>query len=262
VKQKSARAAGRIEHVFHQRPVDAVFHRFGGEPVRRVIFAESMALAAVDKGFVEDLENIAFDFGEAEPPDMRHDAAHEFLAFRIGHGPIEKIAFDSAKNAGRPESFARKQMFWIVFPQAKNGERDALGNDDKECVLKRQRVALDLASINEFQELRPELPFQGDRRVPAKPAPQAGERRTSAAKGDRILAEFDANRQRIRRQRRLQRYYAVSHARNKSGFSGSRMISLLSLMSLPSSSPQAIHCRPSEAIPTNFSPSSFSRSAR
>jgi hypothetical protein len=99
VKQKSARAAGRIEHVFHQRPVDAVFHRFGGEPVRRVIFAESMALAAVDKGFVEDLENIAFDFGEAEPPDMRHDAAHEFLALRIGHGPIEKITFDGAGNA-------------------------------------------------------------------------------------------------------------------------------------------------------------------
>jgi hypothetical protein len=85
--------------MFHQRPVDDVFHHFGGEPIRRVIFAESMALVAVDEGLVEDFENIAFDFGETEAPDMGHDAAHEFLALRIGHRPIEKIAFDGAGNA-------------------------------------------------------------------------------------------------------------------------------------------------------------------
>ena len=41
-------------------------------------------------------------------------------------------------------------MFWIVFLLAENGQRDALGDDDKECVLEPQRVALDLAPINEF----------------------------------------------------------------------------------------------------------------
>lgn len=41
-------------------------------------------------------------------------------------------------------------MLRVVFPQAQNGERDALCNDDEECVLEPQRIALDLASINEF----------------------------------------------------------------------------------------------------------------
>jgi hypothetical protein len=45
---------------------------------------------------------------------------------------------------------ARKKPFRIVLPQAENGQRDALGEDDKECVLELQRVALDLTPINEF----------------------------------------------------------------------------------------------------------------
>jgi hypothetical protein len=184
----------------------------------RIIFAESMTLAAVDEGFIEDLENIVLDFREAEPPDMRHDAAHEVLALRIGHGPVEKNAFDGAANPRRPESFARKQMSWIVFPRTENGERDTLGDDDKECVLKPQRVALDLASINEFQQLRPELPLEGDRRVATKQAPEAGERRTGAADGDRILPEFDTNRQRIGRQRYLQCHDAVEPREKVFGF--------------------------------------------
>jgi hypothetical protein len=85
--------------VFHQRSVYDVFHHFGGKPVRRVIFAESMALVAVDEGLVKNLENVAIDFCEAKPLDMVHDAVHEFLALRVGHGPIEKITFDGAGNA-------------------------------------------------------------------------------------------------------------------------------------------------------------------
>ncbi len=100
-------------------------------------------------------------------------------------------------------------MLWIVFPEAKNGERDALGNDDKKSVLEPQRVALDLASINEFQQLRPELPLQRDRRIAAEPAPEVRKRRAGATKGDRILPEFDTNRQRIGRQRHLQCHDAV-----------------------------------------------------
>lgn len=150
VEQKRAGTAGGVEHGLDKRPVDDVLHHFSGEPVRRVIFAESMALIAIDERLVKNFEYVAIDFGETETPDMVHDAAHEFLAFRVGHGPIEKIAFDRAGNAGRAESFARKQMFWIVFPQAKNGERDALGDNDKERVLKPQRVALNFAPINEF----------------------------------------------------------------------------------------------------------------
>ena len=42
---------------------------------------------------------IAFDFREAKSPDMGHDATHEFVALRIGHHPIKKIAFDGAGNA-------------------------------------------------------------------------------------------------------------------------------------------------------------------
>jgi hypothetical protein len=46
--------------------------------------------------------------------------------------------------------FAGNKPFRIVFPQAENGQRDALGDDDKESVLEPQRVVLDLAPINEF----------------------------------------------------------------------------------------------------------------
>jgi len=41
-------------------------------------------------------------------------------------------------------------MSWIFFSLAENSERDALGDDDKECVLKPQRIALNLASIDEL----------------------------------------------------------------------------------------------------------------
>ncbi len=104
--KKRARTARWIEHVFHKRPVDDVPHHFGGEPVGRVIFAEAMALVAVDEGLVKNLENVAIHFREAKPPDMVHDAAHEFLAFRIGYGPIEKIALDGAPNPGRQKRVA------------------------------------------------------------------------------------------------------------------------------------------------------------
>lgn len=106
VEQKCSRPAGGIEHMFDKRPVDYMLDHLRRQPIGRVIFAEPMALVAVDERLVKNLENVALNFGETETPDMVHDAAHEFLALRIGHNPIEKIAFDGAPNPGCPERVA------------------------------------------------------------------------------------------------------------------------------------------------------------
>ena len=60
----------------------------------------------------------------------------------------------------------------IVVAQAQHGERDALGDDHQKSVLKEQRVAFDLAAIDQLQQLRPQLPFQRDGWI-VLPAPTA-----------------------------------------------------------------------------------------
>ncbi len=84
-----------------QRPVDDMLDHFRREPIGRVIFAKSMPLLAVDQRFVENLQNVAFDLGETETPDMVHDAAHEVFALSIRQNPIKKIAFNRAGNPRR-----------------------------------------------------------------------------------------------------------------------------------------------------------------
>ncbi len=52
------------------------------EPVRRVVFAEIVALGRVDERLVKDLENVGFDRREAETTDLTHDATYEIYPCR------------------------------------------------------------------------------------------------------------------------------------------------------------------------------------
>ena len=160
MEEKGAGAAGRIEHMLDKRPIDDVLDHLRGKPIRCVIFAESMPFVAVDQRFIKDLENVGLDLGEPEAPHMRHDPAHQRFTFPVGYDPIEEIAFDRARDSRRLKSFSGEEAFRIVFWQAHDGERNALRDDDKEGVLEPKRVALDFAAIDQFQELRPELPLE------------------------------------------------------------------------------------------------------
>jgi hypothetical protein len=56
----------------------------------------ALALVAVDQGFVE--ENIAFDFGEAEPPNMVHGIEEISL---LSLSPVEESCSLRAGQSGR-----------------------------------------------------------------------------------------------------------------------------------------------------------------
>ncbi len=155
MEQERARTAARIEHALFQRAVNGSPHHLRRQPIRCVIFAEPVPLFAIDQQFVEDLQNVAFHFGEAEAADMVHDTADQRLALGVGHHPVEEIALDRAVDPRRGEGVAREQPFWLVFAQFHDGECDAFRHDDQESVLEPQHVAFDLAPVNELQQVGP-----------------------------------------------------------------------------------------------------------
>ena len=108
VEQEGARAAAGVEHALLERAIDGASHHLRRQPVRRVVFAETVPLRAVDQRFVEDFEYVAFNLGEAEAADVVHDPPDQRLAFRVGRDPVEKVAFDCAADAGRGEGLARQ----------------------------------------------------------------------------------------------------------------------------------------------------------
>jgi hypothetical protein len=113
-----------------------VTHDLGRQPVRRVVLAEPVPLLAIDQGFIENLQNVAFDLIEAEAAHMRQNAADEGLTLRLGHHPIEEIALSCAEDARRLEGCAGQHVPGIVVTKAKDRQGDGLGDDHKERVLK------------------------------------------------------------------------------------------------------------------------------
>ena len=111
-----------------------------------------MAFGTIDKRFVEDFQNVAFDLCRVESGEHDYDPADERFALGIGDDPIEKIAFDRAVDPCRCKRFAGEKTLRIVFTQMKNRERDTFGDDDEKRMLDPKRVALDLTAINQFQQ--------------------------------------------------------------------------------------------------------------
>ena len=124
VEQERAGAAGRVEHMLFERAIDDALHHLRGEPVGRVVFPEAMALVPVDQRLVEDLEHVALDLAEAEAAHMGRDAAHDLLAFRIGHDPIEEIALDGAGDPDGLEGAPGQEQARIVLAKAEHGDGD------------------------------------------------------------------------------------------------------------------------------------------
>jgi hypothetical protein len=108
MKQESARAACRIEHPLLDRPLDRMAHDFRCQPVRRVVFAQPVALVPVDRGFVENFEDITFDLIQAETPNMDQDSSYKRFALGLRNDPIEEIALGRTENAGRFECCSRE----------------------------------------------------------------------------------------------------------------------------------------------------------
>jgi len=209
MEQEGAGPAGGVEHFLLQGPLHGVADDLRGQPVGRVVFAEAVPLVAVDQRFVEDLQDVAVDLREAETAHMRHDAAYEPTPGLVDHDPVEEVALDRAEDAGGAKGLARQELAGVVFLQAEHGDRHAFCDDHQERVLKPQRVAIGLASVDELEELRPKLALQRDSAIRLEPVPRRRERHAGTAERDRILPEFDADGQRVGWQRRLERHDAV-----------------------------------------------------
>ena len=76
-------------------------------------------------------------------------------------------------------------------------------------MLKEQRIAFDLAAIDQLQQLRPQLPFQCDCRIVLHPLPKRPQAVVGAPKRNRLLTKLKPNSDRIGRQRTLERDGAV-----------------------------------------------------
>lgn len=124
-----------------------------------------MPFLPVDQRFIEDFQNVAFHFGEAEAADVIDDPADQRLALGIGDDPIEKIALDGAVDAGRGEDLAGEEPPRIVLGKAHDRERDALRHDHQKRMLEPERLALDFPAIDQLQQVRPELALEGGDRV-------------------------------------------------------------------------------------------------
>jgi hypothetical protein len=122
-------------------------------------------LLSVNQRLIENFQNVAFDLIEAEAADVSENAADEGLTLRVCHYPVEEIALRGAEDASGFEGCSRQHVAGIVITKTKHGQRDRLGDDHQKRVLEEQRVAFYLAAVDQLQELRPELSFQGDRRI-------------------------------------------------------------------------------------------------
>ncbi len=63
VEKKRARTARRIENLLLKRTINSVAYYFCSYPIGCIIFTKSVPLGSIDKGFVQNLKNIALDFG-------------------------------------------------------------------------------------------------------------------------------------------------------------------------------------------------------
>ena len=209
VKKKSARAAGGVEHLLLQRAVDRMLDDLRRQPVRRVIFAEPVPLVAIDQRLVENLDHVAFDFGEAEAADVRHDPRTSFSPSASATTQSKK----SLSTAPAMPALASASPTGAVRDRplhAEHGERDAFGDDDEIGVLEPERVALDVAAVDDLEKLRPELALeQRPVRSTLQAAPRAREAPSRRAERDGIPAEFDSDGLRVGRQRNFQRQRAV-----------------------------------------------------
>ena len=96
---------------------------------------------------------------------MRHHAPDEFCAFGIGDDPVEKIALDGAADAGARQGLTRQEARGVVLVEPEHGEGDAFGDHDEIGVLEPQRVAFDIAAVDDLEQLRPELALEQDGRA-------------------------------------------------------------------------------------------------
>jgi hypothetical protein len=106
MKQKCSGTTSRIENPLLKGAVNRVAHNLSRNPVGSVVLAKSMALGAIDQGFVQDLENVTLDLGQSKAANVSHDSENQLFARRIRNYPIEEIAFDRALNTCRFERFA------------------------------------------------------------------------------------------------------------------------------------------------------------
>src|SRR3954469_8394457 len=114
-----------------------------------------MSLITVDQRFIKNLEHIAFDLSKPEASHVVHDATDESFASRIGDHPVEKVAFNRTVNSRRSKRLAGKHAPGVVLAKVHHSNRDALGDDHEITVLEPQRLGLDLAAVNELEELGP-----------------------------------------------------------------------------------------------------------
>ena len=123
---------------------------FGGEPVRRVIFAEAVPLLSIDQRLIENFQDVALDLIQAETPDVSQDSPHERFTLGLCYDPVEEVAFGRAENAGRLECGAGEHTPRVVVAKAEHRQCNRLGDDHQKGMLKEQRVAFDLSAVNQL----------------------------------------------------------------------------------------------------------------
>ena len=96
---EGAGAAGGVEHALLQRLADQLVDDGAGEPERRVVLAQALAILGRDHGFVEDSGDVGVRVAPIEMCDAAGHALQPALAADLGR-PAEEVGFDHAAHAG------------------------------------------------------------------------------------------------------------------------------------------------------------------
>lgn len=109
---------------------------------------------------VENFEDVHLRVVQTEPADMVHDRLDDPLTFLLFDHPVEEVALDGAVETPRAKRLTGQRGTGVVGGQLGDGRRDRLGDHYEEGVLHPKPIVLDVLSVDEPQQLRPQLPLE------------------------------------------------------------------------------------------------------
>ena len=189
MEQKRAGPARRIEHPLLQRLLHGRRDDPRGEPVRRVIFPQVVALVRIDQAFIQDFQHVGFDVRQAEAGGLQRDVTHQIRPGRQPQGPVEEIGFHRAQYALVRQRAARQQRRGVGYRQVQHARGDRLYDNGQVGVLQEQRIVADVLAIGFTQQPVPQLPLQPHLGMVAQFGPQRLQRHAAAAEDHAVATK-------------------------------------------------------------------------
>jgi hypothetical protein len=189
--------ASRVEHALRQRVGQCSGRNLGGQPIRRVILAEVVALSRVDQTLVEGFEDIDLHIAQPEARGLSGNADDQVATVGEFEYPVEKVALYGTLDPEFVEGAAGKDRSSVVSWKIEYTARDRLGNDGEISVLQEQGVIADWRAVGLAQQPVPELAFQHDLGMRAQLVPQPFQHAAGATKAEAVATQLALHRQRV-----------------------------------------------------------------